>query len=87
MKKMKIKSEDCSSDQAPAIRVRYDENSDGNLSCEDWGAQVHGDVGWNLQQHVPNGGNVPMMVNNNEIASGSVVGDGTMNYGVPMQLE
>ncbi|TKY63231.1 Transcription factor MYB98 [Spatholobus suberectus] len=86
MSKMNIKGES-SCTNLGLFRVRY-ESSEGDFSSEDWGTQTEEDeVGWSVQHHVPLGDSyVPVMVNSEEMASGSAVEDSTMDFEVAMEM-
>ncbi|KAJ1412170.1 SANT/Myb domain [Sesbania bispinosa] len=78
MKKMNIRSEDHNNDLS-ILCVQY-ESSDGDLCSEDWTAQD--EVGWSILQQL-----VPMMHIGDEIASESIVEDGTEDYVAAMEME
>ncbi|XP_061374435.1 transcription factor MYB118-like [Gastrolobium bilobum] len=79
MSMMNIRDEECS--EMGLLHVRY-ESSEGTFSSEDFASQMGGHVdedgedGWT---HVP--------VNAFEIASGSVVGDSTMDYEAAVKMD
>ncbi|KAK7267925.1 hypothetical protein RIF29_20606 [Crotalaria pallida] len=75
------------------LSVRY-ERFEGDSINEDMSTQIYGqgNVGnWNLQSNVPhtsrNDGYVPMMVNADEISSGHIMDENTMQYEDAMEMD